>query len=184
MKRCRELMTTDLRWVPDHATALDAAQVMRENAIGFLPICEASSGRLVSVVTDRDLVTRMCAVDGMPSETSVAAIATTSPITCHEEADLVVAEEAMRRFQISRIVVVDEFSRPVGILSLNDLREGQSGRRRASSSRSVTERDVSSMQPVPAGDGLARGNVDQDGRDRKAQPSDRAGRPPREVPQS
>ena len=146
MKKCSELMTIDLRWIASTATALEAAQVMRENSIGFLPICDAVSGQLIAVITDRDLVTRMVAVDGIPSETSVLTVATGGPISCREDSDITVAEEAMRNFQISRIVVVDDLTRPIGVLSLTDLLMGERDRRALSTARGVLEREAGSPQ--------------------------------------
>jgi CBS domain-containing protein len=151
MKKCSELMTIDLRWIASTATALEAAQVMRENSIGFLPICDSVSGQLVAVVTDRDLVTRMVAVDGIPSETPVLSVATGGPISCREDSDITVAEQAMRNFQISRIVVVDELTRPIGVLSLTDLLMGERDRRALSTARGVLEREAASPQPSAEG---------------------------------
>jgi CBS domain-containing protein len=151
MKKCSELMTIDLRWIASTATALEAAQVMRENSIGFLPICDAVSGQLIAVITDRDLVTRMVAVDGIPSETPVLAVATSGPISCREDSDITVAEAAMRNFQISRVVVVDELTRPIGVLSLTDILMGERDRRALSTARGVLEREAASPQPSAEG---------------------------------
>jgi CBS domain-containing protein len=151
MKKCSELMTIDLRWISSQATALEAAQVMRENSIGFLPICDAVSGQLVAVVTDRDLVTRMVALNGLPSEVPILSVATGGPISCREDSEISVAEAAMQNFQISRIVVVDGLARPVGVLSLTDVLMGERDRRALHTARGVLEREANSPQPSPEG---------------------------------
>lgn len=142
MKKCSDLMTLDLRWIPSHASALEAAQVMRESSVGLLPLCDARSGRLLGVVTDRDLVTRLCALDGRPSETPVRAVATNEPVAISEDADVRDAEATMREFQISRIVVVDRAFRPVGILSLTDIMMGERDRRALDTARAVLSREA------------------------------------------
>jgi CBS domain-containing protein len=151
MKKCSDLMTVDLRWISSTATALEAAQVMRENSIGFLPICDPVSGQLVAVITDRDLVTRMVAMNGVPSETPVLTVATSGPISCREDSDISVAEAAMQNFQISRVVVVDALARPVGVLSLTDILMGERDRRALSTARGVLEREAYSPQPSAEG---------------------------------
>ena len=46
--RCRDIMTMDLRWLPVTASVRDAAICMRDNSIGFLPIC-SPKGKLLGV---------------------------------------------------------------------------------------------------------------------------------------
>ncbi|HEY0709214.1 MAG TPA: CBS domain-containing protein [Polyangia bacterium] len=115
--------------VTDQMTALEVARIMRDNALGFLPVCKARSGRLVGVVTDRDLVTRLCADDARPSEIPVSAITSTRPICCSKESDISEAEALMRRHQVHRLVIVDDTSHPIGVLSLADLVRREPGTR-------------------------------------------------------
>lgn len=129
MKRCGDLMTRDVRTVSSKGTALDAAVMMREHGVGFLPICDPGTGRLVAVVTDRDLVTRMCASDKKPSETALPVVATTAPLCAYEDTELTIVEDAMTKQQIARVVVVNPDGAPIGVLSLTDiLREDRRGR--------------------------------------------------------
>jgi CBS domain-containing protein len=118
MKTCRDLMATTFFTLPSNASVLEAARMMREHGVGFVPICDPASNELVGVVTDRDLVTRMCADDRRPSETQLSEVAVGHPAYCLEESDVLAAEEAMYRHRVSRLVVVDLHRRPVGILGL------------------------------------------------------------------
>jgi CBS domain-containing protein len=129
MKRCGDVMTREVRTISTTASALDAAIVMREQRIGFLPICDPGSGRVVAVVTDRDLVTRMCAADRRASETPLSDLATSSPLCAFEDTDLPTVEDAMVKQQITRVVVVNREGQPIGVISLSDiLRTDRQGR--------------------------------------------------------
>jgi CBS domain-containing protein len=118
MKKCCELMATTFFTLPSTASVLDAARKMRDHGVGFLPVCDPASKQLVGVVTDRDLVTRMCADDRRPSETSLGEVIVARPAYCLEDSDALAAEEAMFRHHVSRLVVVDLQRRPVGVLGL------------------------------------------------------------------
>ena len=54
--RVGEIMTRDVVAVPVDATLVEAARLMRDHEIGFLPVI--ASGVVVGVITDRDLVVR------------------------------------------------------------------------------------------------------------------------------
>ena len=57
MPQVRELMTESPRTVPPDASAVDAAKVMQNEDAGVVPIVEGD-GRLIGVVTDRDIALR------------------------------------------------------------------------------------------------------------------------------
>jgi CBS domain-containing protein len=118
MKKCSEVMARTFFTLPASASVLDAARMMRDRNVGFLPIVDPATGQLSGVVTDRDLVTRMCAYDRRPSETSLAEVTLARPAYCLEESDVLAAEEAMFRHHCSRLVVVDVQRRPVGVLGM------------------------------------------------------------------
>jgi CBS domain-containing protein len=148
MQSCGELMT----WVvpvTDQMTALEVARIMRDNALGFLPVCRARSGRLVGVVTDRDLVTRLCADDGRPSEIPMSAITSTRPITCGKDSDVSEAEALMRRHQVQRLVIVDETEHPIGVLSLADLLRRETGIRTLHTLRQVLRPEGRAPRELP-----------------------------------
>lgn len=142
MKKCKDLMNVDLKVISKAATALEASQVMRDNSIGFLPVCDPTTGRLVGVITDRDLVTRMCASDARPSEVRVADVATAEPAVCQADDSISQAEALMMSSDVSRLVVVDEDAHPIGVLSLTDLIMGERGGRAIRTARGVLEREA------------------------------------------
>lgn len=102
---------------PDMNTA-DAAGLMRSEDIGALPVVQ--EGKLIGVVTDRDLVLRVIAERKDPIEVKVGDVLTRSPITVSPDTKLSEARQLMEKHKIRRLPVVkgDEL---VGILSLGDV---------------------------------------------------------------
>jgi len=98
-------------------TVRDAAELMRAGDIGDVVVVE--DGRLVGIVTDRDLVVRVLAVGGGPDDAIRQAVSgnvlTVSPTDSIERAAQLMSENAVRRLP----VVVDDVV--VGIVSIGDL---------------------------------------------------------------
>jgi CBS domain-containing protein len=138
--KCQDLMTLDLRWVRDTATVLEAAMSMRENSIGFLPVCDAE-GALIGVVTDRDLTTRAVAENLVPGATSVAEVMSKPAIVCLEEEPVWRAEEVMADNQLTRLPVLGPGNRVVGVISLADIVTRRGGSEALRTARGVLSRD-------------------------------------------
>ncbi len=116
---CADLMSTDVGTIgPDESVAIAAAK-MREQNLGFLPVC-AEDGRLVGVLTDRDLAMRVLA-EQRSFLTPVHVVMSADPITCAVSAEVEVAEALMRGHQKLRIPCVDGQGRLAGVISLADV---------------------------------------------------------------
>jgi CBS domain-containing protein len=139
--RCRDLMNLDLRLLPMHANVQQAARLMRENSLGFLPICD-DEGCLVGVLTDRDIAVRAAAANGLPSSIRATEIMTSPPVVCRPHEDLRQAESRMAERGISRLVVVDEEGHPVGVLSLTDILRREARGRALDTARRVLAREA------------------------------------------
>jgi CBS domain-containing protein len=137
-----DLMNLDLRVLPATATVQQAALLMRDSSVGFLPICD-DAGRPVGVVTDRDLAVRAAVADRLPSTIGVAEVMSQPPVTCGEHEDLATAERRMVRSEVGRLVVVDDEGMTVGILSLTDLLQHEGKRRAVEVARGVLAREAS-----------------------------------------
>ena len=114
-----EIMTREVSSVSPLTTLEQAARQMREYDVGALPVIE--SGRLVGIVTDRDIVLRAVAesIDGMFARVSDAM--TPNVIVCRGDADLEDAVDVMSAKQVRRLPVVDKHEHLVGILALGDI---------------------------------------------------------------
>jgi CBS domain-containing protein len=72
--KCREIMTSNVKTATRDMALKDVAVMMREGDMGSLPVVEG--GKLVGIVTDRDIVVRSIA-DGKDSSSAVGEAMTT-----------------------------------------------------------------------------------------------------------
>lgn len=108
-------------YVRSYDTCRAAARLMRNENIGFLPICDGQR-RVLGVLTDRDIAVRVVA-DGLQTDAPVGDVMTREVVSCRHDEDLSRVEQVMAASHKSRIVVVDEDGRLEGVLSLSDLVE-------------------------------------------------------------
>jgi CBS domain-containing protein len=132
--------------VSEHASVREAAGVMRELDIGFLPVVD-DAGLLIGVVTDRDIVTRACALDEEMGARPVRRIMTDALVTCAPDADIAHAASEMRSRHVTRVPVVDALGRVVGIVSLSDLAQYDAPARVGRTLRTVAERKYGPERP-------------------------------------
>jgi CBS domain-containing protein len=117
--KAKDIMTADLRTCDPQTSAAVAAKLMWDGDCGFLPVIE--SGRLLGVVTDRDLYIALAIRNRLASELLVGDVATRTVVTCEPEADIHDALEAMKAHQIRRLPVVGPAGTLLGLISMDDL---------------------------------------------------------------
>ncbi|WP_217639336.1 CBS domain-containing protein [Salinihabitans flavidus] len=104
-------------------TIREAAERMRENDVGALPVLQL--GRPIGIVTDRDIVIRALAAPGfaLGPDTSIGDILTRNVITCFVDQDASEAAALMGEERVRRLLVIDRSGTAVGILSVGDIAE-------------------------------------------------------------
>jgi CBS domain-containing protein len=117
-KSVRDAMTEDPHSIGASASVVEAARLMREQHIGSLPI--ADDRKLVGVITDRDITTRVVAEAADAQTTSVGDVYSRDLITVEPDLDLDEALQLMARHQVRRLPVVEN-DRLVGILAQADI---------------------------------------------------------------
>jgi CBS domain-containing protein len=117
-KKVRDAMTPEPRVADPSLSLAEAAQLMKSEDIGSLPIVQ--EGQLVAVLTDRDIVVRAVAESADLSATKVGDIASRKPMTIEPDEDLDEALAQMARAQVRRLPVV-EGGRLVGVLAQADI---------------------------------------------------------------
>jgi CBS domain-containing protein len=124
--KIRDVMTPNPRTVSPNDTIQTAAQVMQAEDTGAVPVVDA--GRVLAVVTDRDIVVRVVAEGGSTS-TPVREVATQNVIFATPDMSTREASDLMSEHQIRRLPVVED-DRLVGIVSIGDLavKEGKDSR--------------------------------------------------------
>ena len=139
--RCQDLMTSSVLMSAIDEGIADCARRMRDHNVGFMPVVDPH-GLLEGVVTDRDLAVRALARD-LPGDTPVASVMTRSVVTCGPDDELRVAEERMVRAQVSRVIVVANGGRCVGVISLSDVLRVEESMRAGDVVRAITARESS-----------------------------------------
>jgi CBS domain-containing protein len=117
-KRVRDVMTPGVRTVTPSQSLAEAADVMKREDVGSVPVVE--EGRLAGIVTDRDIVTRAVAERRDPQSVKVDEVASRELVTVEPEQDLDEALALMARHQVRRLPVV-EAGQLVGMLAQADV---------------------------------------------------------------
>ena len=120
-----EIMSKNPRTVSPDTPVSDAARVMKEDDIGLVPVVERiggaeTRGRLIGVVTDRDIAIRRVA-EGRSSDGPVSDVMSGGVKTCSPDDSVDDAMELMGREQVRRIPIVDERGSLVGVVAQADL---------------------------------------------------------------
>ena len=118
MNSVRDAMTEDPRSIGASASVVEAARLMREDDIGSLPITDEE--KLVGMITDRDITTRVVAEAADPGMTAVGDVYSRDLISVEPDKDLEEALQLMARHQVRRLPVVEN-GRLVGIVAQADI---------------------------------------------------------------
>ena len=145
--QCETLMKSFVECVSPQDSVETAAQVMRARNIGFLPVCDAKTDRVVGTLTDRDIAIRVVA-DRKPATTRVASVMTRDAVACHPQDDIATAEALMAENLVSRIMCIDDDGELVGVISLSDLAQ-MDGEQAVKTLEQVSAREASVYTPVP-----------------------------------
>lgn len=97
-----------------------AAWAMWNHDCGIVPVVDAE-GRLMGVVSDRDVTMAAVTKNRAPSEIHVREIMTGQVQTCHPNDDVLSALKTLAAYRIRRLPVVDGDGKLLGMLSLSDL---------------------------------------------------------------
>jgi CBS domain-containing protein len=114
----KEIMTCNVETVNSDANLVEVARKMSTLEVGALPVCE--NGRMIGMITDRDITIRAVAEDKNPSSTSVKEIMTSDVCCCFEDDDICEAAGTMEEEAIRRLLVLNSNNDPVGFVSLSD----------------------------------------------------------------
>lgn len=115
----KEIMTHRMESILPTATLREAARKMRDLNIGSLPVTE--NGKLIGMVTDRDICCRGVADDFDPIRTEVREIMSRDIAFCFSYDTVNDAVRQMGQRHIRRLAVLNSDKTMAGILSVDDL---------------------------------------------------------------
>jgi CBS domain-containing protein len=118
--RAGDVMTRNVVTVHPNDTAECAARLMGEYNCGALPVVD-DNGRLIGMVTDRDLTIRVTGRGEDSRRVRVGEGMTNESFACHANDSLKDCMRQMSRHQIRRLPIIDDRYHVVGIVSQGDL---------------------------------------------------------------
>jgi CBS domain-containing protein len=134
--KVRELMTKQPATVKPDATLGEVATLMKQEDCGSIPVVEG--GRLVGIVTDRDLVVRGIAAGKDPKSQRVSEVMSADPVAIGPNEDVSDAETVMGARQIRRLPVVED-GKLVGILVTAQIARVGSERKTGETLKEISE---------------------------------------------
>ncbi|HKE44809.1 MAG TPA: CBS domain-containing protein [Steroidobacteraceae bacterium] len=139
-------MKTSIESVTPEESVVSAARLMRDGNIGFLPVCEEYSGRVLGTITDRDIAMRLVA-ERRPLWTRVEELMTRDVIACSPDDEIDAAEDLMAENQVSRVMCIDDDEQLVGVISLSDVAQ-MDGTHAARTLEQVSAREANLGSPL------------------------------------
>jgi CBS domain-containing protein len=114
-----DAMSTGAEAIRPGVTVRAAAARMCAQGIGYFPVVDR--GRLLGILTDRDIVCRVVAEERDPDATKIREIMSKAVAFCFEDEDLGKAVQLMEQNRVRRLPVLDRREHLVGILSITDI---------------------------------------------------------------
>ena len=115
----KEVMTSSPICCKPGDSLARVAQMMAEHDCGAVPI--VSSGKLVGIVTDRDIACRAIGAGKTPADVPVSDVMSHPVFTVGQDDDVQAAIDQMKEKQVRRLPVVDASGKIVGIVAPSDL---------------------------------------------------------------
>jgi CBS domain-containing protein len=102
--KIKDIMTSDPACVAPEATLGEVATLMKQEDCGSIPVVR--DGKLVGIVTDRDIVIRAVAAGKDPKTAKVSEVMSADPICVSPDDDVREAQRIMADRQVRRLPVV------------------------------------------------------------------------------
>ncbi len=118
-RNVRDVMVMDVVTVEPSASLTDAARVMEDANVGMLPVVQ--DGKVVGVITDRDIVIRAVAREADPASTAVGDCLSINAIVAHPDWSTERAMQTMAQAQVGRLPVLDDNEQLVGVVTLSSM---------------------------------------------------------------
>jgi CBS domain-containing protein len=117
-QRCSEIMTRNVKTATRETSLREVASLMRDGDVGAVPVVQ--DGKLVGIVTDRDIVVRSIA-EGANADSSVGDAMTSELFTVKPDDFVFQAIRTMGDKQVRRIPVVNADGSLAGIIAMADV---------------------------------------------------------------
>ena len=113
------MVVNPLTITPDRPVS-EALRLKDEHGISGIPVVEEDSGRLVGILTNRDV-----RFETNPNRSVREIMTAENLITVREDVDRDAAKRLLHRHRIEKLVVVDDAYRCVGLVTVKDIERAQ-----------------------------------------------------------
>src|SRR5688572_25572175 len=117
--KIKDIMTTEVRTCTPDTNLAAAAALMLDGDCGILPVVD--QGKLVGIVTDRDMYIALATRNRLASQIIVGDVARKHVWTCGPDDDVQTALERMKEHRVRRLPVEGFGGTVMGIVSMNDI---------------------------------------------------------------
>ena len=114
----KDIMVSNVVTIDPDKTARDAARLMADNGISSVIVMKGNE--IIGIVTERDLVRKVCANDISSSKVSITSVMSSPVITAESDLPIEAAVQRMFNNRIRRLPVVED-GRLVGIVTISDI---------------------------------------------------------------
>ncbi len=120
---CKDLMTANPKCCLPEDSISRAAQIMREEDVGSIPVVSDHANRkVIGIVTDHNIAVKVVAAGWDPQAIYVGEVMLfADPVMCRVDDDYTKALQRMASQQVRRILVVNEDGSLAGIISQADI---------------------------------------------------------------
>ena len=144
-QKVSDVMTSNPECVTENDSIQHVAKLMVDCDCGAVPVVESDSNkRIVGMITDRDIVTRIVAQGRTIDGARVADAMSRGVHTVKDDAALDSVYRIMASEQVRRVPVVDQNDRVIGIVAVADIAtEDEADRKLAKTVENISEGDRS-----------------------------------------
>jgi CBS domain-containing protein len=118
--KIQDIMTETVNACRPDANLAEAVAILWEGDCGTLPVV-ADGGRLVGILTDRDIAIALGTQNKRPSDIQVSEVMSGEVSACRPDEDIHGALKTMRKDKVRRLPVISDDGVLQGIVSLNDV---------------------------------------------------------------
>ncbi len=120
--KVRDLMTKNPASVTPDADLAKVARLMADHNVGSIPVVEnASSKKVIGMVTDRDIAIRAVAQGKNPVQMQAQEVMSSQVVTVKQDDDIQNVTKVMEQHQVRRVPVVDETGMICGMVAQADI---------------------------------------------------------------
>jgi len=117
--KVEDVMSSPVVTIKETDTVLTASKLMKKNAIGCVVVID-KKGKPLGLMTERDVVRRVAALDLAPSKVQAGKSMTKPPATIDAASDVTEAAKKMRELKVRRLIIVED-GKLKGIVTSNDI---------------------------------------------------------------